>query len=177
MDGELMGLFIFTFGGIGAVLAYVIWRHVSEARATDRQQAKERRWATAFGMPETTLPASNTWNPVVMLCGALVLSGALFWWNLDGESEESPRRELTVAERYPGPWRSDYRVDIQRVLSAAGAGKCFFYYREATVKGEFLAYCPPDETRGNWRAYLVWPLIGKAIGPHAPDPTITLPTK
>lgn len=179
--GELMGLFIITFGGIGAVLAYVIWRLISEALSASRQ----RRLAGESGQAATdegiNVPVAKPLSRLEMLVAAmtwaLLIGGAIFWWNHGDESEPEPSRELTMMEQYPGPWREEFHLEITRALIAnqvQGCGRYAFRTRHGS-SGEYLVYC--QGVTDSWRAYLVWPLTGKAIGPHAPDPTIPLPPK
>lgn len=126
-----------TFAGSAAVLAYAVWRLATDKKSVARDK------------------------PGLVLACLAIGAGITFAVLISGdESEQAPAAAVSMAERYPAPWRSDYRADIQRALSAAGAGACLFHYRaSATSPGEFLAYCPGG------RAYLVWPEIGRAMGP------------
>lgn len=128
---------IVATAGTVAIVAYMVWR-----LATDRR------------------PAGKGSPGLVLACLAIG-AGIAFAVLISGdESEQAPAPAVSPAGQYPGPWRSDYRADIQRALSAAGAGACLFHYRPSiTSPGEFLAYCPGG------RAYVVWPDIGRAMGP------------
>ncbi len=174
MPGDLLGMFIFTGATLAAVLGYVVWRHVSEARAASRAQAGDSGGAAVTGTPSPAV--ANPWRPVAVLCGALVLGGLALWWDLAGRdnAEPVPAAAATMAGRFPGPWRGDYREDLQRALSAAGAGECRFHYREGSERGAFLAYCP-GAAADDWRAYLVWLPSGRTVGPLAPSPDIPRP--
>lgn len=179
MPGELFGLFVLTGGTVAAVLAYLVWSHVSAAREKAREAEKEQRWRAAFGMAEESPAAPESrkpgraWLPVAVLAGALAI-GAGFMVADDGEEGARPAAADNLAARFPGPWRGDYRQELQRALSAAGAGACVYRYRTGTAPGEFLAYCPGSGA-GQWRAYLVWLPSGRTMGPFPPSADLPLP--
>mgnify|MGYP007022264338 CR=1 FL=1 len=105
---------------------------------------------------------------------ALILVGAQFALIGCGKSDPppSPKPELTLAERYPGPWVSDVDLAITRALIRNNVSGCGQYkYRSSSQNsGEYLVYCSRDgET---WTAYIVWPNVEKAMGPLAPDPSL-----
>lgn len=81
-------------------------------------------------------------------------------------------REISLSERYPGPWREDFNMGITKTLASNNVGGCGQYkYRESIKdRGEYLVYCTRDGS--NWVAYLVWPNIGKLTGPHTPDTSL-----
>jgi len=81
-------------------------------------------------------------------------------------------QELSLSERYPGPWREEFNPSITKALAAKRVGGCGQYkYRKSTKDGEeYLVYCTADGR--NWSAYLVWPAIEEVTGPHLPDPTL-----
>ncbi|CAB5720004.1 Uncharacterised protein [Delftia tsuruhatensis] len=74
--------------------------------------------------------------------------------------------DMTLQERYPGPWRDDFNLPISKALaqnSVRGCGE-FKYRPSSRDKGEFLVYCTRDGK--SWVAYLVWAPIAKVTGPH-----------
>lgn len=81
-------------------------------------------------------------------------------------------RDITLGERYPGPWREDFEAGISKALASKDIHDCGQYkYRESLVNsGEYLVYCTRDGN--NWTAYLVWANIGEVTGPHTPDPSL-----
>ena len=52
----------------------------------------------------------------------------------------------TVADRYPGPWESEFNFEITKALTKAKVGSCgTFKYRASSMnKGEYLVYCTSD---------------------------------
>jgi len=88
-------------------------------------------------------------------------------------SNLTPHKELSTAERYPPPWRTDINVDIVKVLVKNDITGCaVFKYRPSSAnQGEYLVYGSPDgETE--WAAYIVWIPINKVEGPFKPDPSL-----
>lgn len=86
--------------------------------------------------------------------------------------QHAPTQELSLNERYPGPWREGFNQSITKTLAAKRVGGCGQYkYRKSARDGEeYLVYCTSDGR--NWSAYLVWPAIEEVTGPHLPDPTL-----
>ncbi|GEM_PF-2979871 len=113
MPGELFGLFVLTGGTVAAVLAYLVWSHVSAAWEKAREAEKEQRWRVAFGMAEESPPApkpgkpGRAWLPVAVLVGALAIGAGLMVAD-DGEEGGRPAAADNLAARFPGPWREDY---------------------------------------------------------------------
>lgn len=133
------------FAGSAAVLAFTVWRLATDKKTITKDKP----------------------GPVLAV---QAIGAGLIVFMLQSCGEPEPRVDLSPAQQYPGPWRNDYRVDIQRALSAAGAGACMFYYRaSATSPGEFLTYCPGG------RVYLVWIPSGRAMGPLQLSPDIPAP--
>lgn len=87
-------------------------------------------------------------------------------------SKETSERELSVKERYPGPWRTDSNLDIINALVQNNVMGCGEYkYRPSTVnRGEYLVNCTSDGRY--WNSYLVWVPLNKIMGPYTPDPTL-----
>lgn len=85
---------------------------------------------------------------------------------------ESAFADLPLSERYPGPWKEDFNVDITKALVAKGIKECGEYkYRPSALdRDEYLVHCTRDGKR--WSAYLVWPKIKEIMGPYAPDPSV-----
>jgi len=81
-------------------------------------------------------------------------------------------QELSLNERYPGPWREGFNLSITKALAAKRIGGCGQYkYRKSAKDGEeYLVYCTSDGR--NWSAYLVSPATEEITGPHLPDPTL-----
>jgi hypothetical protein len=79
------------------------------------------------------------------------------------------------AQQYATAWQSGPHQGIMQALAnhhATGCGE--FYYRAATHSStEFLVHCTADGT--HWTAYLVWPAIGKVIGPNKPSTSLPPP--
>jgi|GEM_PF-2837929 len=181
MGGSLQGLLMLVGAVLASVAGYVIYAHVEEANNARRQAAKERRWAAAFGQLDGRVPppppaGANPWRPVVLLLVGLAAGGALLWWLLAARVDERPVDPQALAQQYPGPWRTDFVPEVQRALSAAGAGGCVFVYRAGAgiAAGSFLTYCPVAEGT-EWRAYLVWMPSGIVRGPFPPIADIPLP--
>ncbi|MGE6660961.1 hypothetical protein ACQKEK_09500 [Pseudomonas sp. NPDC077408] len=82
MDSKLLGLFIFTFGGIGAVLAYVIWRLISEALSASRQRQLAGESGQAATDEGINVPVAKPLSRLEMLVAAmtwvLLIGGAIF---------------------------------------------------------------------------------------------------
>jgi len=87
-------------------------------------------------------------------------------------SKEASKRELSMAERYPGPWRTDFNLDITKALAQNNVRGCGEYkYRPSAVnRGEYLVNCTSDGRY--WSSYLVWVPLNKVMGPYTPDPTL-----
>lgn len=79
-----------------------------------------------------------------------------------------PASEPTVAERFPGPWR-EFTPDVARTLAKNGVRGCGEFYQRlsATMNTpggeEYLVACTRDGD--TWAGYLVWPSIGRVLGP------------
>jgi hypothetical protein len=78
---------------------------------------------------------------------------------------------LTLNERYPGPWRESFNMGITKALAGKHVRGCGDYkYRESkTDRGEYLVYCNDGTTS---MAYIVWPNTGGVIGPNSIDPSL-----
>ncbi|VWD62332.1 hypothetical protein BCO71033_06743 [Burkholderia contaminans] len=79
---------------------------------------------------------------------------------------------VTVAERYPAPWREDFNLEISKSLAwnkVRGCGE-FKYRASSQDQDEYLVYCTADGSM--WTAYLVWTAIHKVMGPLKPDASI-----
>ena len=87
-------------------------------------------------------------------------------------SSSGQSQNISLAERYPGPWQEDFNIGITKALASQQIRGCGEYkYRESSKnKGEYLIYCTSDGKR--WVAYLVWVNIGKITGPHTIDPLL-----
>lgn len=82
------------------------------------------------------------------------------------------QENISLSERYSGPWQEDFHTGITRVLAQNNIRNCGQYkYRESSKdRNEFLVYCTADG--GNWIAYIVWPNTGGIVGPNYPDPNL-----
>jgi len=150
MPNDLLALFVLTAGTAAAGLAYVTWRHVSEAKPGRR------------------------WVPVAVVTGALAIGGTVIVSKHD-DGGAQPATADSPAARFPGPWQDGFNPDITRALiggSVRGCGK-YAFRRDSGSSGEYLVYCQGAEP--GWRAYLVWLPIGKVIGPLQPSADIPLP--
>lgn len=81
----------------------------------------------------------------------------------------------SMAQRYPGPWSSEFKLEIARTLAknqVRGCGE--FYYRAASGgSNEYLVYCTRD---GNvWSSYLAFTSAETVMGPYGPDASLPLP--
>jgi hypothetical protein len=106
--------------------------------------------------------------PVVLLLTALI--------GCSSEPDEPPPREKTLAEQYPGRWRTDIRGDISGALARHHARGCGVYVHRTHYLSEsdFLVYCSPDG-QSSWTAFLVWPNIDEVMGPSRIEPTLPPP--
>ncbi|MCE7033566.1 hypothetical protein LY625_13265 [Lysobacter sp. GX 14042] len=109
---------------------------------------------------------------------AVGILALILWWafadgdDSDGEEQAQPRRELALAEEYPGPWREDFNADIARTLAhnrVTGCGQ-FKFKPSSQNRNEFVVYCTRDGHE--WSAYVVWTAINEVIGPSKPDPAL-----
>jgi hypothetical protein len=80
--------------------------------------------------------------------------------------------DVPVDKRYPGPWREDFHRGITQTLVTNQISGCGQYkYRESALDpSEYVVYCTSDGKF--WTAYLIWPKIGKLMGPYAPDASL-----
>lgn len=88
----------------------------------------------------------------------------------------SQTKSATLAETYPGPWQNFNPLPISQTLVKTGAAKYCgeYYHRESSFNtGEFLVYCKGSEMQ--WTAFLVWPSLGKVIGPNHISGDLPLP--
>lgn len=88
--------------------------------------------------------------------------------------------EKTTFEQYPGPWQSEPKIEIVKLLVANNARGCGeFYWRtrdgETGPYAEYLVYCTRDGRQ--WTAWLLWPRINRAAGPAAIYPDIAPPSR
>ncbi len=97
-----------------------------------------------------------------------LLSGALVMFPLACDSG----RNLTLLEKYPGPWRNDVNVKIIRTLEKNKIRDCgqYKYRPSAGDPGEYLVRCTSDGV--NWNSYLVWVGINRVRGPYLPDSSL-----
>jgi hypothetical protein len=74
----------------------------------------------------------------------------------------SPPKSL--AEQYRGPWREP-TGEVAIALGQNGAKGCGEFYQKPAVEAqsEYAVACTRDGIR--WEGYLVWPSIGKILGP------------
>ncbi len=81
----------------------------------------------------------------------------------------SDSRELTVAERYPGPWVDAFNLKITKALVSNHVRLCgdYKYRKSSQDNGEYLVYCTVDDD--NWYAYTVWANTGAVVGPSKAD--------
>ena len=92
------------------------------------------------------------WRALALFCAVL----------LGGCDEQRP-----FAERYPGPWKNEPKVELVKLLVAQHARGCGeFWWRtrdgESGHFAEYLVYCTDGE---RWTAWLLWPGINEAVGP------------
>lgn len=80
--------------------------------------------------------------------------------------------DMTLQQRYPGPWRDDFNLPISKAFARSAINGCGEYKYRPSIrdKGEFLVYCTRDGK--SWEAYLVWAPISKVTGPHQLSPAI-----
>lgn len=78
-------------------------------------------------------------------------------------------KPVSMAERFPGPWRTEPNIDVGRALAGSGVRGCgeYKYRASTTTGGEFLVHCSADGV--SWSAYFVYIHSGKAMGPYEPD--------
>ncbi len=99
----------------------------------------------------------------------------LFWWIFsDSPSSQTSAiatQDLPLAERYPGPWTSDYSLEISKALVQNDVRGCGIYkYRKSAINnGEYLVYCSPDPEGKTWTAYMIWVPLNKLMGPYPPE--------
>ena len=74
-----------------------------------------------------------------------------------------------TAEIYPGKWKTDPQIKIQRTLVKNGVTGCGYmaYKPRYNFDNEFLVYCSMDYK--TWTAYIVWDVLEKLEGPY-PQP-------
>ncbi|CAM8642509.1 hypothetical protein MCEMSEM18_03523 [Comamonadaceae bacterium] len=79
------------------------------------------------------------------------------------------------AGQYPGTWSDTPNAGIMRALASNNVAGCgqYSYKAAAGSSSEYLVYCTRDGK--NWMAYLVWPKIGKVMGPNRTSPDIPPP--
>ena len=81
--------------------------------------------------------------------------------------------EITMKERYPGTWHTDFHVGISKALAQNNIRGCGeFKYKPSADSvsssiGEFLVRCTADGR--TWVSYLVWAGIDNVMGPYSPD--------
>ena len=86
------------------------------------------------------------------------------------------REPVTMKERYPGGWRTDFHVGISRALAQNKIRDCgeFKYKPSANTPsgniGEYLVRCTRNGT--TWQSYLVWAGIDNVMGPYPTNPTM-----
>jgi len=115
----------------------------------------------------------------IFLVGFTVLVGIAVFLAVTSSNPTSPsgnnssQNAISMAERYPPPWRTDVNPDIAKALAQNNVTGCgVFKYRPSSVdQGEYLVYCSPDGESG-WAAYMVWIPINKVTGPFKPDPSL-----
>lgn len=88
------------------------------------------------------------------ICFAVLLAGC---------DERKP-----FAERYPGPWKNEPKIELVKLLVAQQARGCGeFWWRtrdgETGQFAEYLVYCTQDGKE--WTAWLLWPGSNRASGP------------
>ena len=78
----------------------------------------------------------------------------------------------SMSEKYPGPWKSAFNIDITKALSKNKIRGCgeYKYRKSAKFSNEYLVRCSSDSKK--WSSYLVWPLINEVQGPFKPDPSL-----
>ncbi|WP_092000074.1 hypothetical protein [Polaromonas sp. OV174] len=116
--------------------------------------------ATAASAASKASPGMPMW---FKLFGIAILLMALFSCIGSGRNQSD---DMPMAQRYPGPWMSDFNLQITQALVKHGATGCGeFKYRESSMnRGEFLVHCTRDGV--NSTAYLVWAGTGSVTGPH-----------
>ncbi|MFC1896572.1 hypothetical protein ACFL0Q_07950 [Thermodesulfobacteriota bacterium] len=80
--------------------------------------------------------------------------------------------DLSISERYPGPWRHDFNSGISRALAKNNIRGCgeYKYRPSSTDDSEYLVRCTRDGI--NWSSYIVWVGIDEVMGPYAPDSSL-----
>lgn len=106
---------------------------------------------------------------------ALIILGNLFGTKSTTTTTTTATTTESMASKYPGPWSSDFNLNISKALVKHNASGCGELWHRAAKDSstEHLVYCTPSGT--TWTAYLVWESSGDVIGPLKTAPDIPPP--
>lgn len=101
-----------------------------------------------------------------LLGTTLLLGATLFLQSAYAQIKE-------IDDEYPPPFVDDFNVEITKTLSkndVRGCGVLKYRASKNVRHKEYLVYCSTDGE--NWKAYFVYTLTGRIIGPMQAEPSL-----